>query len=246
MDHFSRSDFEVLCAPAKHAFVGALRALLTESGLAAADVASVVLVGGVTRTPWVQAAVAAVFERDVGALRYTLDVSYAVATGAAQLDALSVAAAGDAPSLPSADAAPAEDAAEGATTAFATLEATLRLADAEATRAAELRYKLDSYVVSIRSECDDGALAALLPTETISPLLDEAEEWAYELRSAAECEAKVSDRPPCLSVSASASASTFAAFALARSCAAELGPSRGHRGTMAGVHVQSIRLGVLP
>ena len=228
---FSRSDFEALCAPAKETLVGALRALLAESGLAAADVASVVLVGGVTRTPWVQAAVAAVFERDVGALRYTLDVSYAVATGAAQLVARSAAAtataatataaaaaaaaAGGAPTLPSADAAPAESAApercatgvaEGAAAAFATLETTLRAADAEATRAAELRYKLDSYVVSVRDECNDGALAALLPTETIAPLLDEAEEWAYEPRSAAQCEEKVRmlRRPP-------SSASTVAA-----------------------------------
>ena len=203
---FSRDDFERLCAPAKASLVAALRALLASSGLAAADLASIVLVGGVTRTPWVQAAVASVFERDVAELRFTLDVGYAVATGAAQHDVISSSSSSAVPPvLPTeggdaspvgaavlvAAAAATPAASAAAVAAFGALEATLRTADAEAQRAAELRYKLDSYVVSIRSECDDGAHAALLPTDLIAPLLDAAEEWAYEPRSAADCESKL-------------------------------------------------------
>ncbi|GMF17560.1 unnamed protein product [Phytophthora fragariaefolia] len=171
----SRSVFEELCA-AECARVTEMlqKALETASeSVPSADIASVEIVGGGTRIPFVQEAIIAAFpaeqQRTTDLIGRMLDSTTAVALGAAY----SSEVVAEATTIP---ADSDEDAAELAR--YVALEQEFQARDAKLHAIAHERNAIEAFVYEMRSK-NSGKHGDKLDSSKLNPLLDAAEDWIY-------------------------------------------------------------------
>uniref|UniRef100_A0AAV1UXY2 Uncharacterized protein n=1 Tax=Peronospora matthiolae TaxID=2874970 RepID=A0AAV1UXY2_9STRA len=169
----SRNVFEELCVAERTRIAELLQKALeaAKESVGSADIASVEIVGGGTRIPFVQEAILSVFpieqQRNGALIGRMLDSTTAIALGAAFLSKV----AG------STDTTPAdEDAAVLAE--YVALEKEFQTRDAELIAIANERNAIESFVYEIRSK-SSGKHGDKLDTSKLNPLLDAAEDWIY-------------------------------------------------------------------
>ncbi|CAH0522746.1 unnamed protein product [Peronospora belbahrii] len=171
----TRDVFKELCAAERSRIIEMMQTALeaaTES-VASADIASVEIVGGGTRIPFVQEAIIEVFpaeqQRNGALIGRMLDSTTAIALGAAFSSEVAAAAA----------ATPAE-ADEDAMDVdrYVALEKEFQARDAELAAISHERNAIESFVYEMRSK-SSGKHGDKLDTSKLNPLLDAAEDWIY-------------------------------------------------------------------
>ncbi|GMF12252.1 unnamed protein product [Phytophthora lilii] len=171
----SRNVFEELCAAERACVTEMLKNALetAKQSVSSADIASVEIVGGGTRIPFVQEAIIAAFpaeqQRTSALIGRMLDSTTAIALGAAFSSEVAAAAA-------AAPAEAVEDAAELAR--YVALEQECQARDAEITAIAHERNAIEAFVYEMRSK-SSGKHGDKLETSKLNPLLDAAEDWIY-------------------------------------------------------------------
>ncbi|RMX67036.1 hypothetical protein KXD40_004165 [Peronospora effusa] len=171
----TRNAFEELCVAERARITELLQTVLeaAKDSVASADIASVEVVGGGTRIPFVQEAIMGVFpaeqQRHGALIGRMLDSTTAIALGAAFSS--EVAAAAAAP-LAEAD----EDAMDLAR--YIALEQEFQARDAELAAISHERNAIESFVYEMRSK-SNGKHGDKLDSSKLNPLLDAAEEWIY-------------------------------------------------------------------
>lgn len=175
----SRNLFEELCVLERTRVTEMLQNALetAKEKVLSADIASVEIVGGGTRIPFVQEAILAAFpaeqQRNAGFIGRMLDSTTAIALGAAYSCEVVDAAV---TTLPETD----EDAAEVAR--YVALEKEYQARDANLTAIAHERNAIEAFVYEMRSK-SSGKYGAKLDTSKLNPLLDAAEDWIYSEES---------------------------------------------------------------
>jgi heat shock protein 4 len=171
----SRHVFEELCAAERARVTELLQKALetAKDSVASADIASVEIVGGGTRIPFVQEAILAAFpaeqHRTNALIGRMLDSTTAIALGAAYSSEVAAAA-----TTTSAEAD--EDAVELAR--YVALEKEFQARDAELTAIAHERNAIEAFVYEMRAK-SGGKHGDKLESAKLNPLLDAAEDWIY-------------------------------------------------------------------
>ncbi|KAL4128261.1 hypothetical protein PRIC2_007253 [Phytophthora ramorum] len=175
----SRNVFEELCAAERARITQMLQNALetAKESVPSADIASVEIVGGGTRIPFVQEAIIAAFpaeqQRSTTLIGRMLDSTTAVALGAAFSSEV-VAAAAETPADADGDA---EELVQ-----YVALEQELQARDVELAAIAHERNAIEAFVYEMRSKCT-GKHGEKLDTSKLNPLLDTAEDWIYSEES---------------------------------------------------------------
>ncbi|ETL25775.1 hypothetical protein L917_20301 [Phytophthora nicotianae] len=170
----SRNVFEELCASERARVTEMLQKALetAKDSVSSADIASVEIVGGGTRIPFVQEAIIAAFpadqQRNNALIGRMLDSTTAIALGAAF--------SSEAVTTP-VDAEEDADAAR-----YVALEQEFQARDAELTAIAHERNAIEAFVYEMRSK-SSGKHGDKLDTSKLNPLLDAAEDWIYSEES---------------------------------------------------------------
>ncbi|POM75776.1 Hsp70-like protein [Phytophthora palmivora] len=170
----SRNVFEELCAAERARVTEMLQKALetAKESVSSVDIASVEIVGGGTRIPFVQDAIIAAFpaeqQRNTALIGRMLDSTTAVALGAAFTSEVAV--------IPETD----ENAAELAQ--YVALEQEFQARDAELTAIAHERNAIEAFVYEMRSK-SSGKHGEKLDTSKLNQLLDAAEDWIYSEES---------------------------------------------------------------
>ncbi|CAI5737506.1 unnamed protein product [Hyaloperonospora brassicae] len=171
----SRNVFEELCAAERTRIAELLQKALeaAKESVVIADIASVEIVGGGTRIPFVQEAILSVFpieqQRNGALIGRMLDSTTAIALGAAFS---SEAVAAEEMAVVEAD----EDAAVLAQ--YIALEKEFQTRDAELIAIAHERNAIESFVYEMRSK-SGGKHGDKLDASKLNPLLEAAEDWIY-------------------------------------------------------------------
>ncbi|CEG36154.1 tetratricopeptide repeat-containing protein [Plasmopara halstedii] len=175
----SRNAFEELCVVERNRVTEMVQHALAmaKEDVASADIASVEIVGGGTRIPFVQEAIIAAFpaeqQRNADLIGRMLDSTTAIALGAAYSSEVVVAP--DTLTLET-----HEDTEE--LTRFVALEQTYQARDAELAAIAHERNAIESFVYEMRSK-SSGKYGDKLDLSKLNPLLDAAEDWIYSEES---------------------------------------------------------------
>ncbi|KAG2787009.1 hypothetical protein PC129_g3875 [Phytophthora cactorum] len=173
----SRTVFEELCAPERAHLTEMLQKALetAKESVPSADIASVEIVGGGTRIPFVQEAIIAAFpaeqHRNNALIGRMLDSTTAIALGAAFLSEAVAAAT---------KAEAEEGVAELAR--YVALEQEFQARDTELAAIAHERNAIEAFVYEMRSK-SSGKHGDKLDTSMLNPLLDAAEDWIYSEES---------------------------------------------------------------
>jgi heat shock protein 4 len=168
----SRDAFERLCADERTRVVEMVRAAVASAGVTPESIASVEIVGGGTRIPFVQAAILeALSSSDPSLIGRMLDSTTAVAVGAAFCR----------------DLIPAEDAGESPAASeelaqWIALESEMQARDADLAAIAHERNAIEAFVYEMRSKQHE-AHGELIDAGKLDPLLEAAEDWIYSEES---------------------------------------------------------------
>lgn len=164
-----RGTLERICAPARDALVTALQELLAASEIPVERLNGLELVGGVTCTPFVQAAVAPVVG-GADRIRQTMDRASAVAVGAAY--------AGDPGAVTRFCVVPPSALPPETIAGWRALQVAMEAQDAVLAAIAQARNDLESYVFATR-DAGETQQPELFNDEQTLPLLTAAEDWLY-------------------------------------------------------------------
>ena len=175
-----RAALERLCSPAREALASGLKELLAGAGVAADDLHGLELVGGVTCTPFVQEAAAALVGPD--RVRLTMDRASAVAVGAAHAITPGTSAR-FCPAL--GPGKPPSVLAE-----WHAAEVAMAAQDTVLAAIASARNELEAYIFATR-DAGETQLPELFDSTGTLPLLAEAEDWLYSDEAAAAEDATV-------------------------------------------------------
>lgn len=170
----SRDTFERLCASERARVADMVRAAVSSAGVAPDSIASVEIVGGGTRIPFVQAAILdALSSSDAGLIGRMLDSTTAVAVGAAFCR----------------DLIPTEDVGDDAPSAateeleqWVALEREMQARDADLAAIAHERNEIEAFVYEMRAKRHE-AHGELIDADALDPLLVAAEDWIYSEES---------------------------------------------------------------
>ncbi|KAL3674215.1 hypothetical protein V7S43_000173 [Phytophthora oleae] len=174
----SRNVFEELCTTERARVTEMLQKALetAKESVSSADIASVEIVGGGTRIPFVQEAIIAAFpaeqHRDSALIGRMLDSTTAIALGAAFSSEVAAATAD----------APAEVVDETLLARYVELEQKFQARDAELAAIAHERNAIEAFVYEMRSK-SSGKHGDKLDTSKLNSLLDAAEDWIYSEES---------------------------------------------------------------
>ncbi|OWZ23545.1 Heat shock protein70 [Phytophthora megakarya] len=174
----SRKVFEELCSAERTRITAMLQKAMetVKESVSSADIASVEIVGGGTRIPFVQEAIIAAFpadqQRDTALIGRMLDSTTAIALGAAFSSEFAA--------IVSETSEIDEDAAELAR--YVALEQEFQARDAELTAIAHERNAIEAFVYEMRSK-SSSKHGDKLDTSKLNPLLDAAEDWIYSEES---------------------------------------------------------------
>ncbi|KAF1330759.1 Hsp70-like protein, partial [Globisporangium splendens] len=174
----SRDVFEHLCALESDRVTQLMARALEKSQVPPAQIASVEIVGGGTRIPFVQAAILKAFGTDLqrggNLIGRMLDSTTAIAVGAAF--------SGDAIAATPADSVQLSDEQQKALGAYVALEEQMRARDVEIAAIAHERNAIEAFVYEMRAK-GSGKHGEKLDSTALNPLLDEAEDWIYSEES---------------------------------------------------------------
>lgn len=167
----SRDTFEHLCAAERGRISQMVQTTLTTASVSGETIASVEIVGGGTRIPFVQNAILEGVGRSQSSLiGRMLDSTTAIAVGAAYC--------GD---LIDADIADAEEEDTDALK-WTALEQEMQTRDADLAAVAHERNAIEAFVYEMRAKSHDKH-GDLIDSAALSPLLDAAEDWIYSEES---------------------------------------------------------------
>ncbi|KAG1712049.1 hypothetical protein DVH05_009290 [Phytophthora capsici] len=171
----SRNVFEELCTAERATVTKMLQKTLeaAKESVPSADIASVEIVGGGTRIPFVQEAIIAAFpaeqRRDTALIGRMLDSTTAIALGAAFSSEVAAEAS-------------VETVDETLLAHYVELEQKFQARDDELTAIAHERNAIEAFVYEMRSK-SSGKHGDKIDTSKLNPLLDAAEDWIYSEES---------------------------------------------------------------
>lgn len=176
-----RSDMEQLCKPMIDRVHEVVASAIGAAGVALDAIHAVELVGGGSRAPMVQQAVASAAGVEKSKLGFTLDSASAVAVGAAcygaGLSGIEITDSTREPFVVGSDATPGMG--EAALAPLVVREQAMASQTAASEAIGAARSELEGYLYEFRNTLDCGAHKELLDREKISPMLDSAEDWLY-------------------------------------------------------------------
>uniref|UniRef100_K3WIG2 Uncharacterized protein n=1 Tax=Globisporangium ultimum (strain ATCC 200006 / CBS 805.95 / DAOM BR144) TaxID=431595 RepID=K3WIG2_GLOUD len=174
----SRDVFEQLCASESDRVTQLMARALEKSHVPPAQIASVEIVGGGTRIPFVQAAILKAFGTDLqrggNLIGRMLDSTTAIAVGAAF--------SGDAIAATPADSVQVSDEQQKALNEYVALEEQMQARDVEIAAIAHERNAIEAFVYEMRAK-GSGKHGEKLDSAVLNPFLDEAEDWIYSEES---------------------------------------------------------------
>lgn len=166
----SRDAFERLCAAERSRVVEMVRSAIASANVPADSIASVEIVGGGTRVPFVQSAILeALLSSDSSLIGRMLDSTTAIAVGAAYSRDLIEAAEDKSDAIEEIDQ-------------WIALEREMQARDADLAAIAHERNAIESFVYEMRSKRHE-AHGDLIDSSKLDPLLEAAEDWIYSEES---------------------------------------------------------------